>query len=244
MNSAKGLLLFLFIITRLLQLHFTYLKFRTHQIFREFIDAGLLYGSLLFLMFSMYVLLIYKLLHSNSHAIYALLFCLLPVLTVYLNRKDLFFLRKLSSNFKWLLFTDYFLISIPVIIESLAACTFKISILAIGSCILPAIFPLAYGRNNTAGAPLVFIPPGSFEIKVGIRSNKFLAALLILVSTVLSYLPIITIVILWFIHTIFVSFYKNCESRAMLVVQSANGSTLLKRKITPITASLLLFNIS
>ena len=209
---------------------YTFFRFRLRQIGRELMNLGLFYsaivsGAILFIYYLSWITI-----QEPGRLGYSLP-ALLPVLWLYFSRRDVIFLKKLTRDFRFLLFLEYFIIALPYFLS--AGFHQKYFLLAISGLITLtlAFFPWKASGNSGTGWKLNFIPKDSFEWKAGIRKNGLILLTVLLISIFTSPLPAVSLILVWIINVIIISFYSNHEGKDILRVSSTHAQKFLRNKI-------------
>lgn len=156
---------------------------------------------------------------------------ILPAVWLFAARKDIIFLKKLYADFRLLLFLEYVLSVFPFLITSLIKGCLQYSIGILVTCCLFSFFPLQYSGKISRGLKLTFLNPLSFEWKAGIRKSGWLMLLLWILSMSLVSYPAISLVLIWIIHSVIISFYQSFEGKDIVRSSDLSARQFLFQKI-------------
>lgn len=196
------------------------LLLRLKQAWRAVISAGI--GWVLLMLFVVMGVLLQF--FSNLlllPAKYSIILAAIGILSVHINRKDLMFLKSVTSNilqFRLILFTEYTLILFPVILFQLLQLNFWVSAWLFILPLLLAFLADFLKAPKTAAikTSIPFLPLQAFELKVFIEKRKIAMAF----CYGISYLSFIHIS--FFLISIFccavacLDAFKSTESREMI----------------------------
>lgn len=203
---------------------------RLKQVYRSIAGIGLL--RMLFL--AAFIAYLGFFLYSNASekltSLYISIGFLLLILLIHLKRRDKQFLKSNFSNFKTLLLTEYFLVSIPILTCLIIQQQWISLLPLLGLFVIVHLnFKTKYSSLNTKLQAL--IPSDSFEWKAGLRKQFFLLVPVYLIAIITSYyigsVPLAILII--GISTF--SFYENCESQQLLLAYELSSKKLLQLKV-------------
>ncbi|MCG6185862.1 hypothetical protein [Maribellus maritimus] len=155
---------------------------------------------------------------------------LLLVFYVQVKREDKLFLKTHFSSYKMLLFSEYLVLALPVIICFLIHKQWiALSFLA-GLVIVPSIdFKTRYSNLNTKLQKL--IPVDAVEWKSGVRKHFFVIVPLWIIAAGTSFFIGSVPIVIFVFGILILGFFEKCEPYQVLLAYEINASKLLKLKI-------------
>lgn len=220
---------------------YPYLRFRLRQFFREASRLGVGYLLLLSVLVWAALCLSYRT-AAELRMLHFSLPLLLPALSRYARRKDVVFLKKLTTHYRVLLAIDYGLLLLPLLLIGLIRLSFPLMVAALLLPLLFSLFPFQLRPLAGKGRNWHVLPAHAVEWKAGLRKNGIVLVLLFLAACVLTGYPIVSLVMLWAIHAVVVSFYQYGEGPDILRAYGGSASAILRSKIaTGCGGQLLLF---
>ena len=213
------------------------------QIFREIRDMGMLRAVFLLAVIApLLTLFIYRRLPVQGYEYAIPGMALLVVFIIHRNRKDYFFLSKMSNPPVWVFFVEYFVFSVPLLV---LMSVFGLHIQALMYLVLLSaiclIKPLPKGTKTKYGAWVKHIPAAMFEWRSGIRVN--LPAILFFYGLGIAgiysiWLSVASIILL---SLTFAAFYGANESQKILAASEQSADVFLQCKIGQHTKYWVLF---
>ena len=202
---------------------------RYKQIGRLAFELG---GYAVLLFFAFLVFLNYSLILQGDATItiYLSVVFALILFSIHFSRKDLPFLVHHIENYKMILRVEYLVILLPFIITSLPGCyTYYWIFPLIAALALPFFKPFL--RARTMNTWLGFIPFSLFEWRCGLRKIYGPAALLYVGAWAGVMVPYLSILLLWLLTTLCLSFYDYNESVSILIDKGGTAKHFLHQKI-------------
>ena len=210
------------------------IKIRFLQVFREFRDMGMFRA--VFLMVAIVPLLtlfLYRRLsiHGYDYAILGVVLFLIFI--IHHNRKDYFFISKLSNTPALIFFVEYLVFSVPLLVllfvfgQYVQALLYIVLLLSV--CFVK---PAPKGaKTKTYNSWMKHIPIAMFEWRSGIRVS--LPAIILFYGLGLAGIFNIwlSVVSLFVLSLIFCTFYGANESQKILVASEQNTDVFLRCKI-------------
>lgn len=220
---------------------YAYLRFRLRQFYREAVSLGVFYSLLLSGVLLAATYIAYHT-AADIRLMHYSLPLFLPGLVIYFRRRDVVFLKKLTGHYRLLLATDYALLLLPVLLIGLFLPSVPLVSAALLVLVFCSLFPLRLRHAGGKGRKWSMLPPQAIEWKAGLRKNGVLMLLLFIAACGLTGFPIVTLVALWLMHAVVVSFYQNGEGADILRAYGGSAPSVLLRKITTgCTLQLILF---
>ena len=208
----------------------TFLKFRFRQLQREAISLGVLYTAFVLIAYFFLFYLAWQTISVPAQQHYSIL-CLFPIVAFYSSRNDNRFLKKLYPNYRVIYISEYLVLAFPFLFIAAIKGSFGFLGCVVMACILMALFPLEYKKTSKTGFQLLFIPSTAFEWKSGLRQFGISIISLWVLALGLTYFPAISIVFLWMLHSLIISFYQRNEGKDILRIHSGTAETYLIGKI-------------
>jgi len=178
-------------------------------------------------------LFLYRRLSVQGYDYVILGIALLLIFIIHHNRKDYFFLSKLSNPPAWIFFVEYFVFSAPLLVSLLffglyAQALMYVVLLSVICFVKPS--PKG-AKTKTYNALVKHIPVAIFEWRSGIRMN--LPAIFLFYSLGLAGIFSIWLsaASLAFLSLTFCTFYGAYESQKILIASEQNADVLLRFKI-------------
>ncbi len=205
-------------------------RFRILQLWRELHATGLFVSVILILLIVPLLFLFVRLLANPETEVIAFLLSFCPILP-FLNRGDHNFLFKFVRVPQLVRSIEYLLLCLPGLLIFLVHgyITYSLCLLLIvlsaGFLKPPKLFISGSGYN------LSRLPSLSYEWKAGIRGNLKWMAGLFLLSLILCYFPYVSLVLVWVLHILQISFYQRNEPGAYLRAAGLPAKRLLVMKI-------------
>ncbi len=208
------------------------LQIRAKQIFRAFAELG--FFRILF-MLSLLVFTVFAI-YANSHQhivaqTITFVFCFI-VLLIQINRKDKKFLQTNFSKYKYLIYAEYLVLSIPIVICFLINKQYlAILSLNIALPIIPHI-NISYKRKVTNTKLHLFIPPDSIEWKAGVRKHFYSLITIWILTAIFSFFIAVVPISLFFLGLLALNFFEHCESVEILLSYERKAHKLLILKLS------------
>lgn len=188
------------------------------------------YAILLVIGFFALLYYTYFLQYDASATLGIIVVSVLVLLNVHFTRKDLCFLVHHIQDYKIILFAEYALLLLPFVLTSLAGKHTHYWLLPLAlSGILPFFQPKL--RLGTAKTWLAFIPESLFEWRSGLRKIYWPAMALYLAAWAGVKVPYLSLLLLWLLTTLCLSFYDYNESVLMLTDRGGTARSFLHNKL-------------
>lgn len=208
-----------------------FLFIRRKQFFREVKVLGLIRCIFLLILFGFVVTAILEYTSQTPHIYYTVVIYLVVIVSVHLNRKDLKFLKIRIDKYKRILFIEYTILTLPLLVGLLYNQYYGVVgllLIAIGFIsAMEKTFPLVISNNKL----LQWIPDHCFEWRAGFRKN-FLWILLIWIAGLATSFSLGTVpVAIFILAVILMGFYEYGEPYPMLIAYEKNADNFLWNKI-------------
>ncbi len=206
------------------------LYIRLKQLYRSFKGGGI-FRFIFFICLVVFLgVLLFQNMSDKTISQYITLSFIGLILYIHLKRADKVFLKSHFANYKTLMFAEYIVLSIPVLVCILLHKQW-ISLLYFSA--LPIIVHLdiktKYSSLNTKLQKL--IPSDAFEWKAGLRKQFFILVPLWVIAAVTSFfIGSVPIAILIFGVAI-ISYFEKCEPYQILLSYELNAKKLIQHKI-------------
>ena len=210
------------------------IKIRFSQIFREIKDAGIFRAIFLIAVITPLLLLfLYKKLPEQRYDYAIPIVAILLIFIVHRNRKDYFFLSKISKSPVWIFFVEYFVFSAPLLGLLIF---FGLNVQALMYIVLLAVIcfikPSPKGsKTKTYSALINYIPVVMFEWRSGIRTNLLVIIFLYGLGLAGIFNIWLAVVSLALLSLIFSTFYGVNESQKILIASEQKSAIFLCAKI-------------
>lgn len=207
------------------------LKLRLRQLIRELQALGPIYTLILFAGVIAFFKFSYLSIYSFQNISLLIVGWSALLLTIHVKRKDKRFLSRLSFPSNYIFFTEYLMISLPVVIIT-ARCFPILIVPFLIFAFLLSLFNLRNERSKASTRNFSFIPSQLFEWKAGIRSISFTMFISIYLFCYVGFLfPYVSLVVCWILNSIICSFYQQTESRFIIRSIASNSRQLVLRRI-------------
>lgn len=206
-----------------------FVALRYKQVGRLAFDLGayavlLFYDFLVFLNFSLFFQ------RDATATIYVTATFTFILINIHFSRKDLAFLVHHVESYKIILSVEYLAILFPFIVTSLpGGYTYYWSFPILAALVLPYYQPAL--KSGTMNAWLGFIPFSLFEWRGGLRKIYGPVALLYAGAWAGVMVPYLSILLLWLLTTVCLSFYDFNESISILTNKGGTAKYFLYQKI-------------
>jgi len=209
-------------------MRFPLLYIRLRQLQREFQTIGIY--AVLVLPAAFYFMWISYRQFANKHPYYIVIPLTFLCAMLQINRKDKQFIFSHLENPHWQLFTEYTALTLPFFSAAVFTKSwlyFPLEIVAL-FC-LPFLHLEARSKAVLKNMSRV-IPAAHFEWIAGVRKNIALITALYILAAAFCWFRILPLFLLWFLTTMILSFYSECESLQILreTGQPAGKFLLLK----------------
>lgn len=208
-----------------------FIKIRLKQISRGLFSLGIFRVLFLVVLIGFAGAYTFMLSSEMPNSMYVAGVSILIITLFHTNRSDKLFLKTHFDNFKLILLSEYFLITLPIII--CLAIHFQLIPIAIIFSSLAVIvnLDLKFRQNNLNTKLQRMIPAESFEWKAGIRKTFFLIIVLwftgLFGSVFIGTVPIV----IFILGIIPMSFYEKCEPFQMIISYEVGSTKFLVQKI-------------
>ncbi len=210
---------------------FQILIVRVKQVLRELKALG--FVRMVFLFGVVVFLLAFLLIHTSKtpNAIYATLAVLILIVFVHSKRGDVLFLKISNSMFKWVLFFEYFFVSICFVLFLLFHGFWQLALITIVAIF--GIVQIDFRRNQKTSDNrfLKFIPDKCFEWKGGLRKHFLFIFTIWALGIVLSFFVGSAPIALFLLGIISLSILEVCEPYQMIMVSEKGFKSFLAEKI-------------
>jgi hypothetical protein len=133
-----------------------------------------------------------------------------------LNRKDKEFIYSHLENPHWQLFTEYAALTLPFFITAIFTKSWFYFLLELGVLFCIPFLHIAVRSKAILKNMSRVIPAEQFEWIAGLRKNVILITTLYLLAAAFCWFRILPLFLLWFLTTVLLSFYSECESLQVL----------------------------
>ncbi len=217
------------------------IKLRLTQILNALKGAGLVYIVLLFSLVFIFNLFIINTINQDKYNKYIIGGYLILILSIHLKRKDIFFLKITYTNYKYILFTEYFLLSVPLFFSLIYYN--KWSYLSAGIIFIGLITNIKLKKTQYTLTTKIqkFIPNINYEWKAGIRKYFFIVITAYLIGLFGAPFPASVPISLFVIGLVLLSFYEQTEPLSMLLAFEFSSNKFIYSKIK---SHFLLFSIT
>ncbi|TXK44270.1 hypothetical protein FVR03_13900 [Pontibacter qinzhouensis] len=153
------------------------------------------------------------------------------VLSLHLGRSDRQFVRLFTEYPARLFLVEYLLLSVPLLCLLLFT-PFWYAGMVVGVAVaLVAHLPFSYKPAAVGLNFSRFLPAHAFEWLAGFRKYGLYIVLLYLVALLLVPVKLVSLFVLWFITSLLMSFYQECEPLHILRLREQEGSAFIRNKL-------------
>lgn len=203
---------------------------RLKQIYRGLIGIGLIRGIFLIGLIGFLGLSLYIKTSDKSTSQFVSVAFIFLIIIIHLKRSDKLFLKSHFSNYKLLIFSEYVVISFPILLF-LVIHKQWISLIGFSSLLFIVHLDLKsrYSSLNTKLQSL--IPSDSFEWKAGVRKYLFIIISIWIVSAFTSFFIGSVPVAIFLLGILSFSFYEKGESYQMILSYELDTKKFLLFKV-------------
>ena len=217
-----------------------FIRIRWKQTFWGIFEIGLF--RLIFITGLLVFVGVYVFLQTSKYpnSFYVSAVTLIIILLIHIKRSDKLFLKNHFKDFRLIFFTEYVILSSPIIIFLIWHLQWipVLTILFATFLIVFINYKPAHRNLNTKLQKL--IPAAGFEWKAGVRKTYFFTVLLWMVALCTSFYIASVPLVIFILGIISLSFYENGEPLQMLLAGEKNANQFLIQKIK---IQLILFSI-
>jgi len=208
------------------------LKLNLKQIFRTFLEIGIVRTIILFLMLtSFYGILIQKILDIENQW-FIVIVLLSIIFSIHANRKDKYFLEKTTRFVKLIYIVQYLIIITPFLISYLIVFKFIFATICLISIVLISYLNINFSfKTNFKQINFNFLNSILFEWFTGLRKNWLVILILYILSFALCKYEIAILIPTILISLIISGFFCESESNLILQAFQLNSKLLIKHKI-------------
>ena len=218
------------------------IKIRFFQIAREMNDIGLFRAIMVLLIILPFLLIfLYQRLQIAHYSYYITGLALLLVYMIHRRRKDYHFLFKISESPALTYYTEYLVLSIPLLILYVVTRQYLHLIIYV-LLIAPISFTIPMLKLKSEYSALIrYIPSGLFEWQSGFR--KYMIPIILFYALGLAgiYNIWFSAVSVFLLMMIICSFYAEYEPLKLLEAQELDASAFIKTKIISHVKYLIIF---
>jgi len=217
-----------------------FLKIRIKQSFRSLSEIGLFRTIIVLFLLSLLFLWIFSLLAQQSSLHWVAFFYFAVILIIHVKRGDILFLKTHFINFKFVLFVEYFFLTIPLLLGLIYYGNYFVALAVFVAISLLLSFEIKIKKRSWNSLLQRLIPDSCFEWKAGVR-RFFIPLILIWTSAAIFSFFVGTVPILVYIlGFIILSFNEKCEPIQMILLYEKSPKSFLVMKMK---TQLLLFSI-
>ncbi|MFT2011315.1 hypothetical protein ACMA1I_21770 [Pontibacter sp. 13R65] len=180
--------------------------------------------------FGLLAALLQVLMNKTGAAIVAAVFSGL-ILSLHLSRSDRQFILLFAEKPFQLYFTEYFIVSLPLLALYLLAPSWYLALVVPVALALVALLPYTYKPKLFQLNFSRFLPAHNFEWLAGFRKYGLYILLLYLVALLLVPVKVLSLLLLWLITTAIMAFYQECEPLQLLRLSEQEGASFIKGKL-------------
>jgi len=204
---------------------------RIKQLYRGLKDVGLFRLIFLLGLIGFFGFFLFTKTSEQSGCFFIVALSLLLILLIQTNRKDKRFLKSHFDNYRVILFSEYLLLLLPLIIMLAVHLQWlPVVILVPLLLIIPAIEIKIQSKGLNTRVQK-WIPSESFEWKGGIRKNLFIIGPVWLIGLLTSFFIGSVPIAMFIIGIIIFSFYEKGEPYQMIVAFEMKTSQFLVHKV-------------
>lgn len=222
----------------------TLTKIQWLQFKRELKNAGFLYVVIFFIILAVIYIVFFNFVRSFYGSILTLLFIIIAVFGIHQKRADkifvLHYLPKPRRNFV----LEYLLFASPLLFPLFWSPHPPLVVIAVGFIIL--ICNTKPPKTDKARFPWLrkLFKSGNFEWLSGVRKNLYGIVFLLLMAIALLYFPFASLLPLFFLTNLIISFYQEDEPQNILITQMKKpGSFLRKKCLSGVSSTAALYAI-
>ena len=206
------------------------LKVRLKQIKREALTLGTAYVFFFLILFVFIAIGLLDQFSKSPNCFYLSGLIAFLIFSIQVNRKDKRFIRTASENAYKAVFTEYFILSLPFTAMSLFTPNWYCFILTTGAIFIASFIDITFNQTTKIKNLSKYIPPNNFEWIGGVRKNLYLILFIYILALALCFLNFVSLFLLWFLSTIILSFYIECEPLNLLLLNEEKPGRFLIKK--------------
>jgi hypothetical protein len=211
----------------------TLLRLRFRQLRRESADLGIVHWLVLLIlsMLGIAQLSVWAGRYPDQWIVAAVLGSI--PLGIQIRRRDRRLMAHIWADPRPFMTGEYLAFMMLFIVLFLSLDAFGPVLLLLLSCVAAGYWPFENNRRNTAFFPTLnrFIPADNFEWVAGIREKGLIVLGAYTAALALVFVPVASLILLWFILMIVGNFYRYGESRQMLVLYETTPLRFLRKKL-------------
>lgn len=208
-----------------------FLSLRVRQIYRNISSVSWIYQLILLAMLSLAIIgLSVKSSQTQGSLILPILLAF-AIGSAHWLRPDFWFLKINFSNYKWLLFTEYTLWSLPMLVGLLFSPHYYLAPTYLLFLTVLVCFVAPIRNVNKKAKALKFVPEVLFEWKSGLRRSIYPILLIWLAGLIFSYHVGIGIMSIFLVGLATLDFYARCEPINILLARQQGHQAYLWGKV-------------
>jgi len=207
------------------------INIRFKQFYREVLKIG--FFRIIVLLGISFMLFVFLYLQTNKfpNALYASIIVLLFILMLHTKREDKLFLKINFSNYKWIYFVEYLLISLVLLVFLLIHNFWNITLLTIVVIGIITQSDLKINRKNYNTRIQKWIPDECFEWKSGVRNLFPIIVIIWLIGFLFSFFVASVPIALFILGIISLNFLEKGEPYQMIIAFEKDPNKFLSLKI-------------
>lgn len=217
-----------------------FINIRIKQISRGLASLGIFRTLFLVVLIGFLGTYIFMLSSEMPNSMYVAGFSILIITLFHTNRSDKLFLKTHFNNFKLILFSEYLLVTLPIIICLSIHLQLIPTNIILFSLVVIVNLDLKFKQNNLNTKLQRIIPAESFEWKAGIRKIFYLFIILWFTGFFGSFFIGTVPIVIFILGIIPMSFYEKSEPFQMIISYELGSTRFLIQKIK---TQFLLFSI-
>ncbi|WP_187261438.1 hypothetical protein [Pontibacter beigongshangensis] len=163
------------------------------------------------------------------------------VLSLHLSRSDRQFVKLYAAQ-PWMIYLcEYVLLTVPLLLLLLLTPYWYLGGALLAAMALVALLPYSYKPSAAGFSYSRWLPAQNFEWIAGFRKYGLYILLLYLVALLLVPVKLLSLFLLWFITSILLGFYQECEPLHLLRLSGAGAAGFLRKKLLQHLKLYLLF---
>lgn len=206
-------------------------KVRLHQIKRQLESLGLVYALILLAFLAALIFYVYLAYLQKGKALYVFSFTILPLFLIHTSRKDKEFVYSQVDHPVQNIFTEYFILTLPITIPSIFTSHWFYFPFLILSFYVISNIKINLKQKTMFPHLSKIIPAQDFEWLSGLRKNLISFLILFALAAITCWVRILPLIFLWLIVISITSFYQECESLQILLATPGTPKKIIQRKI-------------
>ena len=207
------------------------LKIRAKQLFRVMVEIGIFRAIFLLILVCFGLLAVFTKLSEDSNKGIIIGLFALSVFLIHLKRKDKIFIKIHAANPQIVFFTEYFLLSLPLLITLAYYSLFSYVFVYISFLSIIPVVNINTIKTSVNSRFQRMIPDYNFEWKAGIRRNLIPFVGIWIIGIASSFFVASVPIAIFFLGVIIISFYEKPESLQILLSDELNTRKFLTKKI-------------